>query len=51
MDSIENQRLVHVDSAALKALSVLPSSKIDVTNKHHSVYGLLDKCRTSHGRR
>lgn len=51
METIENQCLVHIDSAALNALSVIPQSQVTAINKHHSVFGLLDRCRTSHGRR
>lgn len=51
LETIENQSLIHIDSAALNALSVIPPPNVTVLNKHHSVFGVLDKCRTSHGRR
>lgn len=51
LKTIENQSLIHIDSAALNALSVIPPANVTVLNKHHSVFGVLDKCRTSHGRR
>ncbi|XKL61911.1 hypothetical protein PGB90_001744 [Kerria lacca] len=51
LENIENQCLMHIDCAALKALSIIPPPHVTAANKHHSVFGLLDKCRTSHGRR
>uniref|UniRef100_A0A5K3FMM6 DNA_MISMATCH_REPAIR_2 domain-containing protein n=1 Tax=Mesocestoides corti TaxID=53468 RepID=A0A5K3FMM6_MESCO len=45
--SLENH--VRLDSAALNALHLLPSS--DAVNKYQSVYGVLNHCRTPQGQR
>lgn len=52
MQILDTKRYVHLDHAAVKALNILPkyglNSKI---KKNTSIYGLLDGCRTAHGRR
>lgn len=49
--TIEHQKFVHIDAAAMDALSLLPSKTSVNQSKHHSVFGLLDRCRTAHGHR
>lgn len=46
---LDSNRFVHLDSAAMNALLVLP--KKEGMMKNQSIFGLLDRCRTSHGKR
>jgi DNA mismatch repair protein MSH2 len=47
---LDSLRYVHLDSAAMNALHVLPK-KEGLTVKNQSILGLLDRCRTPHGKR
>uniref|UniRef100_A0A1B6FWF4 DNA mismatch repair protein MSH2 n=1 Tax=Cuerna arida TaxID=1464854 RepID=A0A1B6FWF4_9HEMI len=47
---LDHSRFVHLDSAAVAALSLLPQPGHSAA-KHHSVLGLLDHCRTQQGHR
>ena len=49
IETLSQGRYVHLDSAALSALSIIPTP--GSLHNNHSVVGLLDKCRTSHGHR
>lgn len=40
-----------MDAAAVRALNLLPGPGSNSLNKHHSVLGLLDRCRTPQGHR
>ena len=40
-----------LDASALKALNLMPNHQDVGGNKNMSVYGLLDKCKTSQGKR
>nr|CAD7426843.1 unnamed protein product [Timema monikensis] len=42
---------VHLDSAAVKALSLIPPPGVTTTQAHHSVIGLMDRCKTPQGHR
>ncbi|XP_063233573.1 DNA mismatch repair protein Msh2 [Bacillus rossius redtenbacheri] len=44
-------RYVHMDAAAVRALSLLPPPGATAANAHHSLLGLLDRCRTPQGHR
>lgn len=45
----DTKRYVHLDSAAMSALNILPKSSSEA--KHCSLIGLLDLCRTAQGHR
>uniref|UniRef100_A0A1B6KJA7 DNA mismatch repair protein MSH2 n=1 Tax=Graphocephala atropunctata TaxID=36148 RepID=A0A1B6KJA7_9HEMI len=47
---LDHSRFVHLDSAAVAALSLLPQPGHSAA-RHHSVLGLLDHCRTQQGHR
>uniref|UniRef100_A0A1B6C2N8 DNA mismatch repair protein MSH2 n=1 Tax=Clastoptera arizonana TaxID=38151 RepID=A0A1B6C2N8_9HEMI len=53
MKSLDHKRFVHLDVAAVQALSLLPppGSQSIHHMKHNNVLGLLDKCRTPQGHR
>jgi len=51
LSTLNMDRYVHLDSAAFRALSLLPAPGATAMNKHHSVLGLLDRCRTPQGHR
>nr|CAD7573794.1 unnamed protein product [Timema californicum] len=42
---------VHLDSAAVKALSLIPPPVVTTSQAHHSVIGLMDRCKTPQGHR
>nr|CAD7199111.1 unnamed protein product [Timema douglasi] len=42
---------VHLDSAAVKALSLIPPPGVTTSQAHHSVIGLMDRCKTPQGHR
>lgn len=49
---IDSMRYVHLDSAAISALNVFPKREGMLSNlRTHSIIGLLDRCRTAHGKR
>lgn len=50
---LNRSRFVHMDSAAMSALHILPKNdfRTGKLQKHHSILGLLDRCRTSQGHR
>ncbi|VEL39132.1 unnamed protein product [Protopolystoma xenopodis] len=49
LDRFSLDNYVRLDSAALRALHLLPGP--DDTNRHQSVYGVLNRCRTPQGQR
>lgn len=51
LSSIDIKRYVHMDSAAVRALNLLPGPGSNSLTRHHSVLGLLDRCRTPQGHR
>ena len=51
LSSIDIKRYVHMDAAAVRALNLLPGPGSNSLNRHHSVLGLLDRCRTPQGHR
>lgn len=52
MQMLDTKRYVHLDHAAVKALNIFPKDGINSkAKKNTSIYGLLDGCRTAHGRR
>ncbi|CAH0390735.1 unnamed protein product [Bemisia tabaci] len=51
ISTFELSKFVHLDASAVQALNITPQSQSTIFNKHHSIIGLLDKCRTSHGHR
>lgn len=49
---LDSLRYVHMDAAALMALNIIPKKESNYGNsKTHSIIGLLDHCRTAHGKR
>ncbi|KAL1131589.1 hypothetical protein AAG570_011203, partial [Ranatra chinensis] len=50
LTNLDQGKFVHLDSAAVSALSITPSCPGAGTGSH-TVMGLLDRCRTSHGHR
>lgn len=49
---LDTKRYVHLDHAAVKALNILPKEGASINErKNTSLIGLLDCCRTVHGRR
>lgn len=50
---LDMKRFVHMDSAAISALNILPKNTFRTgrMQKHHSILGLLGHCRTSQGQR
>ncbi|CAH2047203.1 unnamed protein product, partial [Iphiclides podalirius] len=48
---IQADGYLHLDAAALKALNVLPELGDNCNAPSRSLYGLLDRCRTQHGKR
>ncbi|XP_066999492.2 DNA mismatch repair protein Msh2 isoform X2 [Anabrus simplex] len=51
LTTLDLSRYVHMDTAALRALSLLPPPGATAANRLQSVLGLLDKCRTAQGHR
>ncbi|PSN55331.1 DNA mismatch repair protein Msh2 [Blattella germanica] len=51
LNTLEFTQFVRMDSAAVRALSLLPPPGIVAGNSHQSVLGLLDRCRTPQGHR
>ena len=51
LSTIDIKRYVHMDAAAVRALNLLPGPGSNSLTRHHSVLGLLDRCRTSQGHR
>lgn len=49
---LDSMRFVHLDSAAINALNIFPKKEGLLSNSRtHSILGLLDRCRTAHGKR
>lgn len=51
MNTLDQARFVYLDAAAVSALNVLPAPGTPAHQRHHSVLGLLDRCRTPQGHR
>lgn len=51
LTTLELTRYVRMDAAAIRALSLLPPPGSGTANRHQSVLGHIDRCRTSQGRR
>lgn len=51
LTTLELTRYVRMDAAAIRALSLLPPPGSGIANRHQSVLGHIDHCRTSQGRR
>jgi DNA mismatch repair protein MSH2 len=51
LTTLELTRYVRMDAAAIRALSLLPPPGSGTANRHHSVLGHIDCCRTSQGHR
>lgn len=53
LKTLDHSRFVHLDSAAVQALSLLPppGQTLSAHLKHTNILGLLDKCRTPQGHR
>ncbi|CAH2084761.1 unnamed protein product [Euphydryas editha] len=51
LTTIQPDCFLHLDSAALTALNVLPELGDTSNAPSRSLYGLLDRCRTQHGKR
>ena len=53
LKTLDHSHFVHLDSAAVQALSLLPppGQILAPHLKHTNVLGLLDKCRTPQGHR
>ncbi|GBP45950.1 DNA mismatch repair protein Msh2 [Eumeta japonica] len=49
--TIEAECFLHVDAAAMSALNVFPELGDTSNAPSRSIYGLLDRCRTAHGKR
>ncbi|KAJ4452329.1 hypothetical protein ANN_03854 [Periplaneta americana] len=51
LTTLDLARYVRMDAAAVRALSLLPPPGTGAVNRHQSVLGLLDRCRTPQGHR
>lgn len=51
MNTLDQARFIYLDAAAVRALNLLPAPGTPAYQKHHSLLGLLDRCRTPHGHR
>ena len=51
LTTLELTRYVRMDAAAIRALSLHPPPGSGTANRHQSVLGHIDRCRTSQGRR
>ncbi|VVD05438.1 unnamed protein product [Leptidea sinapis] len=51
ISTIKAESYLHLDAAALSALNVLPELGDSSHSQYRSLYGLLDRCRTQHGKR
>ncbi|CAK1555301.1 unnamed protein product [Leptosia nina] len=51
LNTIKAECYLHLDAAALSALNVLPELGDNTHAPARSLYGLLDRCRTQHGKR
>ncbi|XP_047531319.1 DNA mismatch repair protein Msh2 [Vanessa atalanta] len=51
LTTIQTDCFLHMDAAALKALNVFPELGDTNHAPSRSLYGLLDRCRTQHGKR
>ncbi|KDR09158.1 hypothetical protein L798_01274, partial [Zootermopsis nevadensis] len=51
LTTLDLTQYVRMDAAAIRALSLLPPPSSSTANRHQSVLGLLDRCRTPQGHR
>ncbi|KAM3965060.1 DNA mismatch repair protein spel1 [Aphomia sociella] len=51
LNTVQAECFMHLDTAALTALNVFPEPGDTSQSPSRSIYGLLDRCRTQHGKR
>lgn len=51
LSTIRTDCFLHLDAAALTALNILPELGDNSNSPSRSLFGLLDRCRTQHGKR
>ncbi|XP_075226942.1 DNA mismatch repair protein spel1 [Lycorma delicatula] len=51
MNTLDQAHFVYLDAAAVSALNLLPAPGTPAHQRHNSVLGLLDRCRTPQGHR